>query len=230
MIRGPNVMTEYESNPSANAEAFYGDWFRTGDQGVMDEEGYLTITGRLKEIINRGGEKISPREVDEILMEHPAVHQCVCFAMPHQMLGEDVAAAIVLRQGAGDRPGPSPVCRRTAGRFQSAPQDPYPERNSRRAYRQASAHRAGRETRTRMTHRPPAPRSPCPPAHGPRAQQPGSAGARGHDRQPGRPPGSLFRRAHGPDDGGASQRLPHRQSPYDPDLGHRLRRASRRSC
>ena len=100
VIRGSNVMREYESNPKANAEAFYGDWFRTGDQGVMDAEGYLSITGRLKEIINRGGEKISPREVDEILMEHPAVHQCVCFAMPHQMLGEEVAAAIVLRQGA----------------------------------------------------------------------------------------------------------------------------------
>jgi len=100
VIRGPNVMREYESNPKANAEAFYGDWFRTGDQGVMDQEGYLTITGRLKEIINRGGEKISPREVDEILMGHPSVHQCVCFAMPHQMLGEEIAAAVVLRQGA----------------------------------------------------------------------------------------------------------------------------------
>jgi acyl-CoA synthetase (AMP-forming)/AMP-acid ligase II len=100
VIRGPNVMTEYENNPAANAEAFYGDWFRTGDQGTMDEDEYVTITGRLKEIINRGGEKISPREVDEILMEHPAVHQCVCFAMPHDMLGEEVAAAIVLKQGA----------------------------------------------------------------------------------------------------------------------------------
>jgi len=97
VIRGPNVMKEYENNPKANAEAFYGDWFRTGDKGTMDEEGYVTIVGRLKEIINRGGEKISPREVDEILMEHPAVHQCVCFAMPHDMLGEEVAAAIVLK-------------------------------------------------------------------------------------------------------------------------------------
>ena len=66
----------------------------------MDDDGYVSITGRLKEIINRGGEKISPREVDEIIMEHPAVHQCVTFAMPHDMLGEEVAAAIVLRQGA----------------------------------------------------------------------------------------------------------------------------------
>jgi acyl-CoA synthetase (AMP-forming)/AMP-acid ligase II len=100
VIKGPNVMTAYENNPKANAEAFYDGWFRTGDQGVMDEDGYVAITGRLKEIINRGGEKISPREVDEIIMEHPAVHQCVTFAMPHDMLGEDVAAAIVLRQGA----------------------------------------------------------------------------------------------------------------------------------
>jgi acyl-CoA synthetase (AMP-forming)/AMP-acid ligase II len=100
VIRGPNVMKEYENNPKANAEAFYGDWFRTGDQGVMDADGYLSITGRLKEIINRGGEKISPREVDEIIMEHPAVHQCVTFGLPHDMLGEDVAAAVVLKQGA----------------------------------------------------------------------------------------------------------------------------------
>jgi acyl-CoA synthetase (AMP-forming)/AMP-acid ligase II len=100
VIKGPNVMKEYENNPKANADAFYNGWFRTGDQGVMDDDGYVSITGRLKEIINRGGEKISPREVDEIIMEHPAVHQCVAFAMPHEMLGEDIAAAIVLRQGA----------------------------------------------------------------------------------------------------------------------------------
>ncbi|HUQ84161.1 MAG TPA: acyl--CoA ligase [Gemmatimonadaceae bacterium] len=100
VIRGPNVMTAYENNPAANADAFYGDWFRTGDQGTMDADGYVSITGRLKEIINRGGEKISPREVDEIMMEHPAVHQWVTFGMPHAMLGEEVAAAVVLKQGA----------------------------------------------------------------------------------------------------------------------------------
>jgi acyl-CoA synthetase (AMP-forming)/AMP-acid ligase II len=100
VIRGDSVMSAYENNPKANAEAFINGWFRTGDLGTMDTDGYVTITGRLKEVINRGGEKISPREVDEIMMGHPAVHQCVCFAVPHEMLGEDVAAAIVLKEGA----------------------------------------------------------------------------------------------------------------------------------
>ncbi|MEI7445139.1 MAG: acyl--CoA ligase [Burkholderiales bacterium] len=99
VIRGPNVTAGYEANPKANAEAFTNGWFRTGDQGVMDADGYISITGRLKEIINRGGEKVSPREVDEILMDHPAVGQVVCFGMPHPKLGEEVAAAVVLREG-----------------------------------------------------------------------------------------------------------------------------------
>ena len=99
VIRGENVTPGYENNPKANAEAFTHGWFRTGDQGVMDAEGYVTLTGRLKEIINRGGEKISPREVDEALMDHPAVLQVVTFAVPHDKLGEDVAAAVVLREG-----------------------------------------------------------------------------------------------------------------------------------
>ncbi len=98
VIRGDNVTSGYENNPKANAENFTEGWFRTGDQGVIDEEGYISITGRLKEIINRGGEKISPREVDEVLMDHPAVQQCVTFAMPHSKLGEDVAAAVVLAE------------------------------------------------------------------------------------------------------------------------------------
>ena len=100
VIRGPNVTAGYENNEKANAEAFRHGWFRTGDQGVLDEDGYLRLTGRLKEIINRGGEKISPREVDEALMDHPAVAQVVTFAMPHDKLGEEVAAAAVLREGA----------------------------------------------------------------------------------------------------------------------------------
>jgi acyl-CoA synthetase (AMP-forming)/AMP-acid ligase II len=100
VIRGENVTSGYESNPKANAEAFTHGWFRTGDQGVMDAEGYFTLTGRLKEIINRGGEKVSPREVDEVLMDHPAVAQVVTFAIPHDKLGEEVGAAVVLREGA----------------------------------------------------------------------------------------------------------------------------------
>ncbi len=104
VIRGPNVTPGYENNPDANAEAFTHGWFRTGDQGVMDDDGYVTITGRLKEIINRGGEKISPKEVDEVLMDHPAVQQVVTFAVPHEKLGEEVAAAVVLREGSDSSP------------------------------------------------------------------------------------------------------------------------------
>lgn len=100
VIRGENVTPGYQNNPKANAENWIEGWFRTGDQGEMDEDGFLTIKGRIKEIINRGGEKVSPREVDDVLMEHPAVAQVVTFAMPHRMLGEDVAAAIVLAEGA----------------------------------------------------------------------------------------------------------------------------------
>ncbi len=99
VIRGPNVTPGYENNPEANATAFTHGWFRTGDQGVMDEDGYMTLTGRLKEIINRGGEKISPKEVDEILMDHPAVQQVCTFAVPHDKLGEEVGAAVILREG-----------------------------------------------------------------------------------------------------------------------------------
>jgi len=99
VIRGPNITRGYENNPQANARAFTDGWFRTGDQGVMDEDGYLRLTGRLKEMINRGGEKISPLDVDEVLMKHPAVAQVVTFAVPHQKLGEEVAAAVVLHDG-----------------------------------------------------------------------------------------------------------------------------------
>ncbi|HEY1204980.1 MAG: amino acid adenylation domain-containing protein [Bryobacteraceae bacterium] len=100
VIRGPNVTAGYASNPEANQNAFSGGWFRTGDQGRLDEEGYLFISGRTKEIINRGGEKISPREVDEALLEHAAVAQALAFAIPDTRLGEDVAAAVVLKPGA----------------------------------------------------------------------------------------------------------------------------------
>jgi acyl-CoA synthetase (AMP-forming)/AMP-acid ligase II/acyl carrier protein len=99
VIRGPNVTHGYLNNEAANTKAFSNGWFRTGDQGRMDVEGYIYVTGRLKEIINRGGEKISPREIDEVLLDHPAVAQALAFAMPHATLGEEVAAAVVLKNG-----------------------------------------------------------------------------------------------------------------------------------
>ena len=100
VIKGGNVTSGYENNPSANETSFTHGWFRTGDQGYQDEDGYLYLTGRLKEIINRGGEKVSPREVDEVLLQHPAVAQAVAFGVPHDRLGEEVAAAVVLAEGA----------------------------------------------------------------------------------------------------------------------------------
>jgi acyl-CoA synthetase (AMP-forming)/AMP-acid ligase II len=99
VIRGPNVTSGYDNNPDANARAFTAGWFRTGDQGRIDPDGYLFLTGRLKEQINRGGEKVSPIEVDVTLLDHPAIQQAVTFAVPHEKLGEDVAAAVVLREG-----------------------------------------------------------------------------------------------------------------------------------
>lgn len=96
-IKGPNVFSGYENNPEANAESFSHGWFRTGDQGHLDAEGYLTLSGRIKELINRGGEKISPREIDEVLLTHPAVAEAVCFGIPDRVYGEGVAAAVVLK-------------------------------------------------------------------------------------------------------------------------------------
>ncbi|KAG1660672.1 hypothetical protein FOA52_006833 [Chlamydomonas sp. UWO 241] len=96
-IRGPNVTSGYWNNDKANAEAYAGGWFHTGDQGWLDAEGYLTLTGRIKELINRGGEKISPLEVDNILLGHPAVAEACCFGAPDEKYGEVVAAAVVLR-------------------------------------------------------------------------------------------------------------------------------------
>lgn len=98
VIQGPNVVSGYDNNPEANATSFTDGWFRTGDQGFLDANGYLTLTGRLKEMINRGGEKISPREIDEVLLTHPAVAEAVCFGTPHRTWGEEVAAAVVVRE------------------------------------------------------------------------------------------------------------------------------------
>jgi acyl-CoA synthetase (AMP-forming)/AMP-acid ligase II len=100
VIRGANVTLGYENNPEANESAFTKGWFGTGDLGYLDTDGYLFLKGRIKETINRGGEKIFPREVDEVLLEHPAVKQVVTFAATHTLLGEEVAAAIVLKENA----------------------------------------------------------------------------------------------------------------------------------
>lgn len=99
VVRGPNVTPGYLNNPPANADAFTDGWFRTGDLGTLDADGYLSIVGRRKEIINRGGEKIAPREVEEVLLGHSTVSQAVVFAIPEPVLGEQVGAAVVLEPG-----------------------------------------------------------------------------------------------------------------------------------
>lgn len=96
-VRGKSVFSGYENNPEANATAFTDGWFRTGDEGYLDEDGYVVLTGRIKEMINRGGEKVSPLEVEEVLLRHPAVLQAVVFAIPHPQLGEEVGAAVVVK-------------------------------------------------------------------------------------------------------------------------------------
>jgi acyl-CoA synthetase (AMP-forming)/AMP-acid ligase II len=103
VVKGANVIDGYENNPEANAKAFVNGWFRTGDQGIIDEDGYLRLTGRLKELINRGGEKISPLEVDDVLLRHPAVGEALAFAVPHKSLGEDIHAAVVIKQEVSEK-------------------------------------------------------------------------------------------------------------------------------
>ncbi len=98
VIQGPNVIQGYENNPEANRVSFVDGWFRTGDQGILDAEGYLRLVGRIKELINRGGEKIGPPEIDELLLTHPLVTAAVCFGVPHATLGEEVEAAVTLSE------------------------------------------------------------------------------------------------------------------------------------
>lgn len=98
VIKGPNVIEGYENNPEANAKSFTNGWFRTGDRGLLDSEGYLHLKARIKELINRGGEKIAPLEIDEVLLTHPSVAEAVAFGMPHPTWGEEVAVAVVLKE------------------------------------------------------------------------------------------------------------------------------------
>jgi len=100
-IQGANVFRGYENNPEANARAFVNGWFRTGDEGMLDTDCYLHLTGRMKDIIIRGGENIAPHEVDEVLLRHPAVAAAVTFGCSHPTLGEEVAAAVVLHEPHG---------------------------------------------------------------------------------------------------------------------------------
>lgn len=102
-LRGPNITKGYHNNPEANISTFANGWFRTGDQGFLDEDNYLTLTGRMKELINRGGEKISPLEVDAVLMEHPAVAAAICFGVPDEKYGEEIHAAVVLNGDATEK-------------------------------------------------------------------------------------------------------------------------------
>lgn len=96
-VRGPGVFRGYEMDPDENVDTFFGEWYRTGDEGYLDGDGYLFLTGRLKEVINRGGEKIAPLEIDQVLCSHPDVQDAATFPIPHPLFGEDIAAAVVLK-------------------------------------------------------------------------------------------------------------------------------------
>src|SRR5262249_52897709 len=102
-IRGPGVTAGYLANEAANAEAFTNGWFRTGDRGSLDAEGYLRLEGRLKEMILRGGENISPYEIEAVLLGHPAVNDAICFGVDDEKYGERVGAAVVLGGDADER-------------------------------------------------------------------------------------------------------------------------------
>jgi oxalate---CoA ligase len=110
VVRGPTVMRGYRDNPQANAAAFINGWFRTGDVGAIDSDGYLRLTGRIKEMINRGGEKIAPEDIEAVLLEHPAVAEAAAFGVPDAKYGEHVWAAVVLK-GAADAEGLKAFCR-----------------------------------------------------------------------------------------------------------------------
>ena len=149
VIRGRNVTAGYENNPEANAAAFTNGWFRTGDQGVLDEDGYLRLTGRLKEIINRGGEKITPLEVDEVLMDHPAVAQCLTFAHAARQAGRGGRRGG--RAARGQSVPKDTSCATSAPTRLAAFKVPrkivFLDRDPEGRHRQAAAHRPGREAR-----------------------------------------------------------------------------------
>ena len=115
-IRGENVMTGYLNNPTANMSSFTKEgFFRTGDQGKQDEDGYVIITGRIKELINKGGEKISPVELDNVVSQNPSVAEAVCFAIADEMYGQDIGLAVVLKDG--EKTTPEDLRKWTAARL-----------------------------------------------------------------------------------------------------------------
>jgi acyl-CoA synthetase (AMP-forming)/AMP-acid ligase II len=104
-VRGPSVVEAYLDNPAATADSFRDGWFRTGDVGRLSADGYLTLAGRLKELINRAGEKISPYEVEDVLLAHPAVAEAAAYPVPDEKYGEQVGIVVVLSPGAPATPG-----------------------------------------------------------------------------------------------------------------------------
>ena len=146
-IDGPGVIREYENNPEATAKSFFENWFRTGDQGIIDQDGYLRLTGRLKELIIRAGENIAPREIDEVLLLHPSVAEAVCFGVPHPTWGEEVEAAVVLRpesEPAGEA-ALIAVLPHPSGRFQVPQEDPPAHFDSAHGHRQDPATECSRD-------------------------------------------------------------------------------------
>ena len=142
VIKGPNVTRGYENNPEANAKSFTDGWFRTGDQGFLDADGYLTLVARIKELINRGGEKISPREIDEVLLAHPSVTEAVCFGVPHKTWGEEVAAAVVVSEAVSETDLIA-FCKERLAEFKRPEADSHHRHHSAHRDRQDSARRRG---------------------------------------------------------------------------------------
>ncbi|MEM8653537.1 MAG: AMP-binding protein [Pseudomonadota bacterium] len=119
-IRGPNVMVEYLHNPEATAKTFAGEWLRTGDLGHMDEDGYVFVTGRLKELIIKGGENIAPREIDEVLYSEPDIIEAAAFARPCKSYGETVEAAVSVKPGSNlSEATLIALCQKRLGKFKS---------------------------------------------------------------------------------------------------------------
>ena len=150
MLRGPNMSRGYYNDDAATQAAFRNGWFRTGDLGYLDADGYLFIVGRIKDVINRGGQKVSPLEVEEVLLSHPAVLEAGVFAVPHPSLGENVAAVVVLRPEFEANLGSvAPVRTQAARSLQGAEPDPQRGGAAEGRQRQGQAQRAGRADRDR---------------------------------------------------------------------------------